>query len=406
MVKVINKKTMNEMRVKQNRVDSIKIYSGNAKTNLAAKEVNLKKLSDDVKTKVRMTTEEYSGSLGEEKLWNEISDLVKKINAAQAPAQADIDALIGKFFIDITRRAQEAGDLTSFFATEINDPNAAETVNTRFLYKYVGKMGVVKGTNDSVNLIEQKLGETDSFDLTIKAVGWKDSLRNLLYNTIHDAQKVNQAAVDADVDERNAAIIGTIVGTTFDASQKQAADATANASFDSKMYNTLRKGIKKLRALKDVQTNRKIAVPGISLLCNSSNTWDIVRVINGQLTTAGTDGTINATNAQALPIDNIIEYDQGINDGVKYGKDTLSFPGVTVNKCYLFIPREYLWVVNKRGLTLETGQGETLQLSTEERAWYRVQGEFFKDFLGSSFPGTALGAGYGAIIEVTLPTES
>jgi len=84
----------------------------------------------------------------------------------------------------------------------------------------------------------------------------------------------------------------------------------------------------------------------------------------------------------------------------------LSFPGVTAGKAYLFVPREYFWVLNKRPLTMETSRGSALQLSTEERAWYRVQSEFSKIFFGSSYPGTSLGAGYGAIVEVTLPTDS
>ena len=172
------------------------------------------------------------------------------------------------------------------------------------------------------------------------------------------------------------------------------------------MYNTIRKGIKKLRGLKDPQTGRKIVAGQISILDNSVNTWDLQRVIGGQLTTGGANGTLTTQNLQALPIQNIIEYDQGITDGKTYGKDTLDFPGVTAGKCYLFVPLEYAFVVNKRPLTLETGKGSVLELSTEERAWYRVYAPYLKDFLGSSYAGTALGASFGAILEVTLPTDS
>lgn len=401
MVKVINKETFNEMKVKQNRADTVAIFQGSAKSNKSDTVARTHGFS----VIVPMKNINYVGSEGYIKLWNEIEGLQKKMNAAQAPSAAELEALVGKVFIDLTRRVQEAGDLTSLFVTEITDLNAPETINTKYLYDYVGKMGLIAAANDSVNLIEQKLGTTDSFDLEIYAVGWKDSLKNMLFNSIHEMQKVNKAAVDSDTDRRNAAIIGEIVGATFVASQKQAADATSGATFDSKMYNTIRKGIKKLRGLKDPQIDRLIAAGQISLLCNSVNTWDLQRVLGGQLTTGGTNGILTSQNMQALPIQNIIEYDQGITDGKAYGKDTLSFPGVTAGKCYIFVPKTYAFVVNKRPLTMETGKGSVLELSTEERSWYRVFKAYLKDFLGSSFAGTALGAGYGTIIEITLPTE-
>ena len=421
MVQVINRESLKKINKDKNKVDVIRIYKGTAKQNLSSTvpETYKFKVNDDKSVEDKFKELEsirvkhngdYVGSEGHAKLWEEIEELkanydiqIKanpKINAAQNPAQATVEALLGKMFIDVTRRAQEAGDLTSLFATEVSDPNASETVNTRWLYKYVGKMGNIAGSNDSVNLIEQKTGETDSFDLDIPAIGWKDSLANVLYNKLHDMEKVNQATADADVDNRNAAIIGEIVGATFVATQKQAADATANSTPDYKRYETIRKAIVKLRGLKDPQTDRKIVVPSISILCNSDNTWDIERVINGQL--KGSNGTMTVQNMQALPIANIIEYDHGITDGLTWGKETLDFPGVTTGVCYVFVPKEYLWVVNKRPLTMQTGAGETLQLSTEEKAWYRCYGAYFTDFLGSSFAGAST-TSEGAIIEVTLP---
>lgn len=399
--KIITLDSLKDLRLKSNRKDTVRIFKGNANQNMLTGEPDT--YGDRVI--VPMTNSDYLNSPGHDRLWNEIEDLKKKMNAAQAPSDADIVALIGKMFIDVTRRAQEAGDLTDFFATQITDLNANETINLKYLYKYVGLMGEVTGSNDSVNLIEQKLGETDSFNLAIHALGWKDSLKNLLYNKIHDMQKVNQAAVDADVDYRNSQTIGQIVAATFVATQKQAADTTSGATYDVLMYNTFRKAVKKLRGLKDPKTGRKIPVAQISILCNSADTWSIDRVIRGQLTTGGANATLTTINAQALPIANIIEYDQGITNGETYGNDTLAFPGVTAGKCYIFVPRAAFWVVNKRPLTLETGIGETLQLSTEERAWYRVDGNYIKDFLGSSYPAAGT-TSEGYILEVTLPVDA
>lgn len=417
MVHIFNKNTLAEQRAKENRSDIVRIFKGGSKANLDS--TSFETFGNPIHVKNNGL---YSGTAGEQKLLEEIEGLqtlcknnkeyklteadVKKFNAAQYPGQTAIEALIGAMYIDITRRAQEAGDLTSLIATEANDPNSSQTVNVNYFYKYVGKMGVIAGSNDSVPLIEQKLGATDTFTQSIYALGWKDTLANMLFNKVHTIAKVNQAVADADTDARNAATVGAIVGATYVASQKQAADATSGATYDVLMYNTIRKAIKKLRGLKDPQTGRKINASQIAILCNSADTWSLQRVIGGQLQTGGGNGTITTINAQALPIASIIEYDQGITDGMKWGKETLSFPGVAAGTVYVFVPKEYMFVMNKRGLALETGMGSTLQLSTEERSWYRVFGVWLKDFLGSSYPGTSLGASYGSVLEVTLPTDS
>lgn len=401
---VFDQDGLKEYRLKQKTATNVAIFSGNAAENVKEKtEIIGKELI------VPMTNTAWEGSEGHVQLWGEIKDLQDKArkematNAAQAPSATTLEALLQKVIIDITRRRQESGDLTSLIATEITDFEFPEVISLRELYDYVGEMQEVSGSNDSVPLIEQALGTTDTVSMKILAIGWKDSLKNLLFNKLRDIEKANKAAVNAYTDKRNAATIGVIVGTTFDASQKQAADATANATFDALMYNTLRKGIKKIRGLKDPQTKTKIAIPSLTLLCNSANRWDIERVINGQLGIG--NGTISGQNMASLPIDTIIEYDHGITDGKKWGKKTLSYPGVAENKAYLFVPREAFWVAVKRPLTMETGRGSVLQLSTEEKAWYGVQGEHYKQFLGSSYPGAGTN-GEGFIIEITLPTES
>lgn len=400
-VKIINKDTIAKERFNAGFSTPVNIFQGSARDNLRAtapKTVGKKKI-------VEMGSEHWVNSAGYNKLWNEIEDLQKRINAAQSPSASDLEDLLGKIFIDITRRAQEGPDLTSRICTEITDLGFPETVNMKEIYQYRGDFTEISGTNDSVPLIEQATGETDTVNMKIRALGWKDSLKNMLYNRLHSMQKVTEAISNADIDKRNSLVIGTIVGTAFDSSQKQAAD-TEGTTYDMRMYNTFRKSTKKIRGLKDYRTERKIAVPWLSVLCNSYDTWSIQRVIGGQLTTAGANGTLNTQNAQALPIAEIIEYDQGINDGFDWGVKTLSYPGVTAGTCYLLVPNEYSWVLNKRALTMETGMGSVLQLSTEERAWYRVQAEFLKILLGSSYSGTALGTGYGAIVEITLPTDS
>jgi len=411
-IKVLNREGLIEDRLKNKTATHVALFRGNGEKNRSAATAEI--MNELI---VEMPNNHWVDSKGYFDLWDEIhqlqDELLKSpetaskrtapVDAAQAPGASVLEQLVEKIFIDITRRAQESPDLTSQIAMEETNFDFPETVNLRNILKYRGKFEQITGANDSVPLIEQNLAETDTFAMVMQAIGWKGSLKNLLFNSLHDMQKVLQAVVDADTDLRNSKTVGVIVGATYVASQQQAADATSGATFDAKMYNTLRKAVKKVRALKDIQTGRAIAVPSLTLLCNSVDRWDIERVIMGQLGSG--NGTISGQNMQALPINTIIEYDRGINDGFTVGKKTISVPGVTAGKAYLFVPREYFYVGTKRPLTMETGTGSVLELSTEERAWYRVQGEYYKAFLGSSYPATSVGAGYGAIVEITLPTE-
>jgi hypothetical protein len=400
-MKIYNSATLTEERKEvAKKVNSVLAFKGDRKANYHCKDhrqlaerFNVTENSDDLEA-LRYRVMNVAKSP------EEATRIVR--NAESAPGYAEIDAFFGKFFLDVTRRALEAPDLTSLIAREETNLDFAEVINLRDVLKFRGEMSTISGENDAVPLIEQHTGNVDTLSLAIKAVGWKDSLANMLWNRFMTMDKVVQAAVDADVDARNAAIIGAIVAATFVASQKQAADGTASQTLDEHTYNTFVNAIKLLRGLKDVQTGKKILVPSISILCNSADTWQIENVIRGQLN--GNGSSARASNRPGLPIANVIEYDGGINNGVVLGKKTLSYPGVTAGKCYIFVPGVAL-VANKRPLTMETGMGSVLELSTEERAWYRVQGTYLKDLLGSSHnPAAGGAAGFGAIVEVTLPT--
>jgi hypothetical protein len=403
-VKVINKGNLKDHVLSNAQAGSTYIFKGTAQDNLSDKEVN----SFGDRIELAKATGPWIGSEAWAKNAQEIEDGLRLVkNAANNKPEASVlEGLIGKIFRDVTRRSMESGDLTSLFANEETNPNFAETVNLRWLKRYVGQFQKITGAGDTVPLIQQNLANTDTLSLDIHGIGWATTLANLLYNDFYSLNKVLEAVTLADADNRNSAIIGAIVGATFVASQKQAADATAGATFDVKMYNTVRKAVKLLKGLNDPQTSRKIATPSMSILCNSANTWDIERVVNGQLTSGGANGTLTTQNMQALPVANIIEYDQGNNNGFAYGKDTLSFPGVAAGKAYLFVPREYLTVANKRPLTMEMGRGNVLAFEQDARAWYRIFGVHTKDFLGSSFAGTSLGASHGAIVEITLPADA
>ncbi|MGD8567395.1 MAG: hypothetical protein PVJ39_04885 [Gammaproteobacteria bacterium] len=413
MLKVYNKKTLADERFNEKfSAPVMQLYDGTIKdlksgfANVADKPL----LNQDT---VEMATRDYVSGGGRDKLYAHMARLrntaLKEMgvepggtvkNAAQAPSYSTLSSLVSLLFVDMTRRYMESPDYTTRIVTETNNPAFRETVTMRDILKYRGQFEEISGSGDSVPLIEQALAETDTFDLTIRGIGWATSLKNILFNEFHTMQKVVDAVNEAYVDQRNAQVIGAIVGATFDASQQVAA-GTSGDTYEENIYITFRNAIQKLRTLKDNQTDRPISVPSITMLCNSADSWYIQRAINGQLATAGGDA-FRGRNNTPLPINEVIEYDRGANDGFTWGKKTMSFSGVTQGTCYLFVPREYAWVATKRGLTMESSTGSALTLSQEERAWYFVQGEYLKDFLGSSYSG-ASSSGYGAIVEITLP---
>ena len=385
MLKVYNSETLKENLDKPlDRKVMVPVFAGNARANLDgnADQLQYMEVSPEVANA-------------------DINELAYRVrNAADAPSEADITAFWGKYFYDLTRPTVTQSDITGLIANEFTDFNLPRTVDVRDVIPYIGKMGVISGVNDAVNLIQQNEGNLDTFKMELAAVGWKDNINNMLYNRFFQMDKVVRAAQNADIDYRNNLAAGTILGTTYAASQKQAAASTSGSSFDELTYETMQKGIKTLRGLKDIYTSKKISVPRISVLCNSADTWQIENVIRGQLNMGGS--APRGIVAPGLPISSIIEYDGGITDGQLYGKETIAYPGVTAGKCYLFVPGVML-IGNKRPFTMEAGKGSVLELSTEERAWYRVMGGFMKQFLGTSFVGSTCGTGYGYVVEVTLP---
>src|SRR6478609_7712900 len=209
-------------------------------------------------------------------------------NQADPPPADTIEDFFGKFYIEVTRRAIEAGDLTPFIAREETNFDFPENVTLRDLLPFRGQMLEVSGSNDPVPLIEQSTGGLDTLTIKSYAVGWKDSLKNTLFNQFFTMDKVVEAAVNAWTDNRNKLTVGVIVGTSYHSSQQQAAvTPETGESVDSQTYRTFRAAIKKIWGLKDPQTDRKIGKRPLTILCNSTDTWQIERVIRGQLEANG-----------------------------------------------------------------------------------------------------------------------
>jgi hypothetical protein len=355
----------------------------------------------------KVTSKSWMNSEGRFQLLRDmkaLQDVMK--NAAPNVPSDTLATYFAKLFIDVTRQADDLADYSDMIYTVLSRPDAQEVTYLRDLVPYVGKEKQVSGANDMVPLIEANLANQASITQTIKAFGWKSNLHNMLFLPIDELSRITQAAAIINVDSRNADIIGYIVGRTFPALQSQAADSTSGASYDELMYNTFRKGIKTLGKLKHPLTGRLLAEIGafsgaLRLICHPADAWSIERIIRGELASAGGVRMI----ASALPISDIIAYGGGIMNGQTWGKEILSLPGVTQGTAYLYLPNQLGgFVLDKRTQTMEVGTGSVLQLSTEERAWYRVNGLYHDWFLGGAKDNT--NNGLGCIVKITLPTES
>lgn len=398
MAKIYNKRNLLQEKIDNGHSVPVNVYLGKAKSNMNNVSVR-KHFEEDVLVKPDCVN--WKNSEKFMKLRKDFNDMHKKyLNTQQDPSVTEIAKFFLAAHIDITRMVEEQADYTSLLATEFTNEAYQKVITADNFFPFVGKFEEIRGTGDSAPLIEHATGEQYTATLSIKALGHDHSLSDMLFNDFYEFQKVLDAVAYARVDKRNDAIIGKIVNTSFTAKQSVAADTTSGATSDLLLYNTLDKADDALRKLLDPRTDREINVSNITLLVNSHDTKRINRVINGQLNAFG---KTSARNVPALPIDNIIEYDHGITDGWTYGKETLSYKGVTQGTAYMLVPREYLWVLNKRGLTRETSEGNALSFSQEKNGWYYVDTVFDDLFLGSSKSGTTLSDGYGAIVKITLP---
>lgn len=419
---IVNADTMLEEKVKNGLTRESKVYLGAARDQASAKVVNVAKVSGldaqgaEVEGDAIPFTVKSKGWKNSAERFNLMRDLKTLQNQAEAervangaPSPTTLATYFAKLFIDVQRQADEMPDYSSRIYTVISREDAQEVTYLRDLIPYSGKEKIISGENDSVPLLEAFLANEVSITLYLKAFGWKNSIKNLLFNPIDQLQRITQAAATINVDSRNNDIIGHIVGLTtasgFKAKQQQAADSTGS-TYDLKVYNTFRKALKTLATCTHPLTGQALYKlgafqGGAKILCSPVDAWTIERAILGELSSAG--GLLQV--ASALPISEIIAYGGGIMDGWTWGKETLSLPGVTAGKAYVFLPNQLGgFVLDKRPQTLEVGSGSVLELSTEERAWYRVNGLYHNWFTGDAESGA--NNGKGCIVEITLPVDN
>jgi hypothetical protein len=398
LIPVIDAETLHQQMANGRLSRKISVFQGNAKDNLA--------MENGVRTyydqDITVTSPAWKNSDRRARLHNTIRELRGRLetmrNANQGYDSATVAQLMGSYFIDIVRLSDEMTDYTGVLTTVFDRPDMPKDINLRDFLPYTGKEREIAGSNDSVPLIEENAAEKKLISLIMRAFGHKNSLYDVVFNPFWDIDRLMQTAANIRVDSRNDDVIGKIVGHSYDAQHTQAPDTTGETR-DIKIYNTVDNAIDKLYKLFHPQFKlRQIGTmnPKVYLLLNPMNKRKVQPVVSGGLVGAG--GFRQLVNA--LPIDGIIEYGGGIQDGLPWGKETLSFPGVKEGEFYLVGVTPYGGMTFvKRDLTLETGTGSVLQLSREERAWYRI-GVTFMDWL---IGGTESDKAFGAIIKGTFP---
>jgi hypothetical protein len=349
---------------------------------------------------ISIKTEEWKGSEAQARIFNERHNLIVKLkNAATGYDPATIAALVQNFVIDLQRLKDDMTDYTPILLTERVDTEAPENVTLRNYLPYVGREGTVMGAGDTVPLMEHNLPVDVVVKMVIKAFGDKTMFRELMLNPFYNTEHVMEGAARILVDGQNKESIGAIVGATYDANHSQAADTTG-ATKDLQTYLTVKAAIKKALALWNTPTKKQngLMAHKIYLLLNPIDLPDIQPIVEGGLERlAGINQMVGR-----LPIDAIIPYSGGLNDGMAWGGETLSFPGVAAGTFYIMIKNDVYggYKIVKRTATMEMGSGDVLALTTETRAWHRIDGTYLDWIL----PSAAGGKQYGAVIKGAFPS--
>ena len=395
-MKLLNAETMRKDLV--GKVRKVRAYNGTAQSNLSAAVASVAH-----EETIKVTGERWLNSAGREEILRDRVNLTGKLeaqkNAATGYDRQTIATLTTFMTIDLVRQQDEYPDYAAVLLKEIVNEDFTDPTNLLDQLPYVGKEEVIKGSGDTVPLLEHALAEKYSVEQEIRGFGDKTTLRNLIFNPFHKTEKLIESAARILADHKNKDLFGDIFGITYDAAHSQAAD-TAGATYDLQLHNTLRNAIRKAVRLINKPLGKANGEYNhdIFLLVNPLDLVDIQPVANGAL--AGVGGIQQLT--QALPLSGIIPYACGLNHGFKYGNDTLSYPGVPLGKAYVFVKVDSFggYRLIKRNETMDIGEGDVLSLSSEHRAWHRIRG-VFTDWVK---PVTQGGKAYGAVIEVTLPT--
>jgi hypothetical protein len=357
------------------------------------------------------TTKEY------DMVWNHINELHVKLqnnvdrngvvkNASQFAA--DYYDLINYLRLDMTRKRADYADYTPMFTQETVRTDMSQKVGLQEFKPYTGVFSEIKGRGDAVPMIEHTTGDERVKYVKLYGLGDSRTLEDELYNLdIWTMQKVNDAFTRAFIGKRNDLCLGRLftkedgkTARTYDATYQTQAAISSGSTYDENLYLTILDAYKKLRALKDYQTGQEIDATRAVIVTTYADAWDVQRVIRGQIN----DNKGKPINLE--PMSYITEIWPYRGDVIKANGITTTYAGCASKTAYLIVPgtsQSPAYTMVKRGLTYETGSGNVLTLSREQRVAYFGQCNYLDEFFGGS-ADTALTAGTGYCVKMTLPS--
>jgi hypothetical protein len=317
-----------------------------------------------------------------------------KSNAATGYDKETLADFVGWAIIDIMRLAADYADHRSRLYNITIMPEATREVKLRALLPPVGKASPFEGTGDLPPLMEHRLGIMDDVILTSFGFGDVTELHDLLWSPNYSLIAEGAARIIAD--EKNALVFKPMIGATYDAAHSVSFATTAGASKDELTYETLQKALDMAYTLMNPLTGRYVYKSDYEsvLFVEKSGEAQVRGVIEGNLRGVGGTRLIGSP----LPIDSIVVYNGGENDGLVYHKETLSYPGVPKGVAYLALKeRAGAQLVEKIDWTLEIDPASN-RINGEKRYYYTVFGVYNENVL----PATINGKAYGAIIKIAL----
>lgn len=421
----LNKHSLAEMRVKNGVSYPSGLFVGDMTANIEKKNAEYVKLKTadgeaDAKHNISAASAKWNGTAARAELMEKMEDQIKSLKGLiDRKANANEIAvnytdLINNVQIDITRLRMQEEDWTDVVTQVVNNPNFSRSVDLQEFLPFVGEFQENNLQGQSVPLIEGNSGAEGSVRMKGYALGDARSLLSVLFDQgIYGLEKVNRAYERAHRGKRNDLSVGLLrnlpsgSARTYVAAQKQAADTTSGATYHQKLYNTLRKGLKKLGSLYDFQTGQEIDMNEVYLAVGTNGVLnDVEAVIRGQL--AGFGDAV--ANRSALPISSVFKY---FGDSFYFGGKKVEYDGIESTKAYLFVPGSAgmapWWTLEKRSLTTVVSQGDAHTLSQQKQGRYFVQTEYHDEFFGSSSENsviTGASGNFGYVVEVTLPADS
>jgi hypothetical protein len=249
----------------------------------------------------------------------------------------------------------------------------------------VGYFEEIKGSNDKVPLMDKDIS-SDLMTLTMKGLGYRDSLSNILTNTLNDPSSVNRSFARALVYEKNREVLQPIINADYTGNTVSA--ASGGTVFEN-LYDTLFKAMIKVMGntytpsngrLGDISGKILIIIPKLFETIANAKDRDIQKL------------TISAAlGVDFVGVENTWTRSYGSKSAPNY-----KIPDNTAFVMYLPESMESHLRLAPLDVLSKTSESSALTGGSTEMASFRYSGVFNKYLLPN-------GAGIGCIVKANLP---